>query len=106
VVTISELGRWPRAASIDYFNENAGGEIPRGILRSVTPGAPDAWLTALERFGTMTFERVVTPALELAEKGFPVSATVQSSMGTSSMWQSTAAVFMPNGRWRHTDGKD
>ena len=33
VVTISELGLWPRAASIDYFNENAGGEIPRGILR-------------------------------------------------------------------------
>ncbi len=106
VVTISGLGRWPRAASIDHFNRCAGGEIPLGILRCVTPGAPDAWLTALERFGTMTFERVVTPALELAEKGFPLSATVQRSMGTSDetalgslgTWPSTAEVFMPAGR--------
>ena len=30
VVTISGLGRWPRAASIEYFNRNAGGEIPHG----------------------------------------------------------------------------
>ena len=106
VVTISGLGRWPRAASIDYFNRHAGGEIPLGILRCVTPGAPDAWLTALERYGTMTFEQVVTPALELAGKGFPISATVQSIMGTSDetalgslgMWPSTADVFMPKGR--------
>ena len=106
VVTISGLGRWPRAASIDYFNKHAGGEIPLGILRCVTPGAPDAWLTALERFGTMSFEQVVTPALELAEKGFPISAAVQASMGTSDetglgsldMWPSTAEVFMPGGR--------
>ena len=106
VVTISGLGRWPRAASIDYFNQHAGGEIPLGILRCVTPGAPDGWLTALERYGTMTFEQVITPALELAEKGFPISATVQSTMGTSDetalgslgMWPSTADVFMPKGR--------
>ena len=106
VVTISGLGRWPRAASIDYFNRHAGGEIPLGILRCVTPGAPDAWLTALQQYGTMTFEQVVTPALELAEKGFPISATVQSTMGTSDetalgslgMWPSTADVFMPKGR--------
>ena len=106
VVTISGLGRWPKAASIDYFNQYAGGQIPLGILRCVTPGAPDAWLTALSRYGTMTFEQVVTPALELAEKGFPLSATVRNSLGTSDetalgtlgTWPSTAEVFMPKGR--------
>ena len=35
VVTISGLGRWPRAASIEYFNRHAGGEIPISILRTV-----------------------------------------------------------------------
>ena len=106
VVTISGLGRWPRGASIDYFNEHAGGQIPLGILRSVVPSAADAWLTALERYGTMSFEQVVAPALELAEKGFPLSAYVQSSLdrseetgeGSLSAWPSTAAVFMPDGR--------
>ena len=100
VVTISGLGRWPRAASIDYFMQNAGGAIPLGPLRSVTPAAADAWLTALEHYGTMTFEQVVTPALELAELGFPLSAVVQRSLGKSEetlegnleQWESTREV--------------
>ena len=68
VETISGLGRWPRLASIEYFRDHAGGDMPGGILRSVTPASPDAWITALARFGTMTFEQVVQPALELVEQ--------------------------------------
>ena len=112
VVTISGLGRWPRAASIEYFNQNAGGDLPFGILRTVVPAAADAWLTALERYGTMTFEQVVAPALELAEDGFPLSAHVEASLralkpqsdledggdGGLPSWPSTRAVLMPNGR--------
>ena len=41
------------------------------ILRSVPPASPDAWLTALARYGSMTFEEVVEPALDLAENGHP-----------------------------------
>ena len=106
VVTISGLGRWPRAANIGYFNEHAGGQIPTGILRTVMPAAPDAWLTALEKYGTMTFESVVTPALELAEDGFPVSAYLREGLQTTeedheggvAIWPSTREVYMPNGR--------
>ena len=67
VETISGLGRWPQLASIDYFKQHTNGDLPRGILRSVTPASPDAWITALDRFGTMSFEQVVQPALELVE---------------------------------------
>ena len=63
VVTISGLGRFPAAATIEYFDRNHGGDLPEGILRSVVSSAPDAWMTALERYGTMTFEQVVAPAL-------------------------------------------
>ncbi len=106
VVTVSGLGRWPRAASIEYFVQKAGGQIPLGILRSVVPSAADAWFTALENYGTMSFEQVVTPALKLAEIGFPLSANVRRSLGRSektlegtdlSTWRSTREVFMPNG---------
>ena len=65
------LGRWPRAASIEYFMEHAHGDLPAGVLRSVTPAAPDGWLTALGRFGTMTFEQVVQPAIYLLENRPP-----------------------------------
>ncbi len=72
VQTISGLGRWPRAASIDYFLQHTDGDLPPGILRSVTPAAPDGWITALDRFGTMRFEQVVQPALDLVESREPL----------------------------------
>jgi gamma-glutamyltranspeptidase/glutathione hydrolase len=106
VVTISGLGRWPRRASTEFFNEQAGGEIPVGILRSIVPAAADAWLTALERYGTMTFEQVVAPALELAEQGMPMPSVVHAALkrdlespdGVLKRWPSSSAVFMPDGR--------
>ena len=106
---ISGLGRWPGEASIDYFRREHGGDMPHGVMRTVTPAAPDAWLTALSRYGTMTFEQVVTPALELAESGFPIPATLHRALvssgdniildeGDTSQWASTMRIFYPGGR--------
>ncbi len=99
VETISGLGRWPRAATIDYFHEHHGGNLPAGILRTVTPAAPDAWLMALARFGTMTFEQAIQPALDLVENGHPVDAQFHAfvSGGDIKTSQSTAQVFNPGG---------
>src|SRR5918912_860759 len=43
VVTISGLGRWPQAASVEYFHTHHGGRIPVGVERCITPAAPDAF---------------------------------------------------------------
>ena len=72
VVEIDGLGVWPQAASVDYFNKNHGGKMPNGVLRSLTPAAADAWITALSRFGTMTFGQVAASAIDLAGNGFPI----------------------------------
>ena len=99
VETISGLGRWPKGASIGYFQQHHGGDLPPGILRTVTPAAPDAWLTALARFGTMTFEQVVQPALDLVENGRPVDDQFHAfAAGEQVSEASTAAVFNPGGR--------
>jgi len=46
----------------------------RGDIRSVqVPGAVDGWLTLHERHGRLPLERVLLPAIELAEDGFPAS---------------------------------
>ncbi len=111
---ISGLGRWPAEASIDYFRREHNGDMPHGVMRTVTPAAPDAWLTALSRYGTMTFEQVVTPALELAGGGFPIPATLHRALvagqrsssgdniildeGDTSQWTSTMQIFYPKGR--------
>lgn len=107
--SISGLGRWPKAASIDYFNQHHSGQLPPGILRTVTPAAADAWLTALKLYGTMTFEQVVTPALELAEDGFPIPPSLHRALtregdrlihdeGDGVTWPSTVQVFFKNGK--------
>src|SRR5262249_28573085 len=66
VVTISGLGGWPRAASLELFRQRYGGQIPEGVLRTVVPGAPDAWITALERYGTMGIGDVAAAAIRFA----------------------------------------
>jgi gamma-glutamyltranspeptidase/glutathione hydrolase len=76
--------------------------MPAGVLRALTPGAADAWITALAHFGTMSFAEVVGPAIKLAEDGFPayryLTAAIKASPQVYSRWQSTADVFMPGGR--------
>ena len=58
IKTISGLGPWPRAASVEFFQERFNGKIPEGIERTVVPGAPDAWIQALRLYGTLSFEEV------------------------------------------------
>jgi gamma-glutamyltranspeptidase/glutathione hydrolase len=46
----------------------------RGDIRSVpVPGAVDGWLALHERYGRLPLERILAPAIELAEDGFPAS---------------------------------
>ena len=102
VTTIDGLGVWPKAASVEYFQRNHQGQIPDGILRSLTPAAVDAWITALARFGTMPFSQVVEPAVALGEKGFPMyrymADRLRDAFDTYNRWPTTAEVFLPHGR--------
>src|SRR5438105_15096852 len=65
VVTIAGLGTWPKALDPELFMREHGGKIPVGVLRTVVPAAPDAWLTALRRNGTLSFGEVAGPASRL-----------------------------------------
>ena len=102
VLTISGLGRWPKAASVAYFKEHCGGKIPPGVLRCITPGSPDAWITALERYGTLSLAEVMEEPLRLAAEGFPMhpfmASNLRDAVGQFTKWPSSAAVLMPNGR--------
>ena len=55
--------------------EAMGSQIPeRGIRAASVPGAVDAWLTALDMWGTMTASEVLAPAITLAEDGYALPA--------------------------------
>jgi gamma-glutamyltranspeptidase / glutathione hydrolase len=102
VVTIAGLGAWPRALDPELFMREHGGKIPKGVLRTVVPAAPDAWITALKRWGTMSFGAVAAAAIRLARDGFPMYPLMEASLKRHEAdhrgWPSSAAIFLPNGR--------
>ena len=99
---VSGVGPYPRASSREYFMTRHGGQIPPGLARTVVPAAPDAWCTALERWGTMSFADAATPAIEHAERGFAVSAFSAYQMGTNAAkyrrWPTSTALYLREGR--------
>ncbi len=101
VLTISGLGCWPRAVTPDFFARRFGGAIPQGLLRTVVPAAPDAWITALERFGTMGFGECAAAAIRFASEGFPMYALMADMIALHAQdyrrWPSSAAVYLPGG---------
>jgi gamma-glutamyltranspeptidase/glutathione hydrolase len=49
---------------------------PGGILDVTVPGSVWGWDEVLRRFGTMNFDRVLAPAIDYAQNGFPVSERI------------------------------
>ena len=102
VTTISGLGRWPRQASAEYFQDHCGGKIPRGLLRTVVPAAPDAWITALELYGTTSFADAAEGAIALCEDGYPahplMCEIIAEHASEYAEWDSSAAIFLARGR--------
>src|ERR1700722_557770 len=72
VTSIVGQGWAPEAVDVDWYltrNKTLSGH---GLDPAVVPGALHAALTVLEKWGTMSFEEVATPAIDYAEKGFPI----------------------------------
>lgn len=101
-VTIAGLGHWPMAMPADIFMREHGGELPYGVRRTVVPAAPDAWITALRDFGTMSFADVAAAAIEFAREGFSVFPFLAKELEKHAQdylkWPTSAAIFIPNGR--------
>ncbi|KAF2812068.1 acylase ACY 1 [Mytilinidion resinicola] len=56
--------------------EGESGRIPMDSVHAATvPGAAAGWVDCVEKFGSgkVTLEEILAPAIELGEKGFPVS---------------------------------
>ena len=70
-------GRSPRSLSREWFASNGYESIPsHGPLPVTVPGAVDGWFMLHERFGSMPMEALLTPTIDYAEDGFPVSQLI------------------------------
>ncbi len=101
VITIAGVGGWPRALDADAFIARHRGNIPLGVRRTVVPAAPDAFLQALERWGTMTFRDVARRAVQYASMGFARHPVMLDYLRQYSddmrHWPDNVAIWMPGG---------
>ena len=103
VLSINAEPRAPKLATIDWYEKNNGGKIPDsdGLLSGGIPGVVDVWYILLDRWGTMSFEQVLQPAIELARDGFPISEGRANAIAFTKKilkYPTTVKVYLPNGQ--------
>ncbi len=75
--SVSGQGVAPAAATLDVFRARGLDRIPTGPgsdahLSFTVPGAVDAYLTLAETYGTKSIGEILAPAVQYAERGFPM----------------------------------
>jgi len=95
----------PYAATREWFTSRGLQTMPlRGMLAVSVPGAVDAMVEARERWGSGRFSllRLLEPAIDYAEHGFPVARRVAGWIAESapvlSRFPTSARIYLPDGR--------
>jgi gamma-glutamyltranspeptidase/glutathione hydrolase len=116
VHSIAGIGTMPKLATAEMFRKRPlqpfevterdpgglKGIIPAaGLMPAIVPGMVDGALVALREYGSMSFEQVIAPAIDLAD-GFVLddmrSASIAYSQPFFNLWPTSKAHFLPNGR--------
>ncbi|XP_038124885.1 glutathione hydrolase-like YwrD proenzyme [Cyprinodon tularosa] len=95
---INGSGRSPKALTLDFL-EGLGysAEAPPSVfdaLNVTVPGAPACWCDTVQLFGSqkLSMQEILSGAVELAEKGFPVAEV------TSHHWAGWVAAMRDSGK--------
>lgn len=103
VVSLNAEGTAPRLATIEWYKKNNGGKLPQsdGLLSGTVPGMVDAWYILLDRWGTMSFEKVLEHAIDLSENGFPIGNSMARAIQTSrkiTKYPTTSKIYLTDGK--------
>ncbi|MDX8366389.1 gamma-glutamyltransferase [Cytobacillus sp. IB215665] len=85
---LNASGPAPKNISIDAVKSRGYEKMPKfGWLPVTVPGAPSAWAELSKKFGKLPLSDVLAPAIEYAEKGFPISPVL------GKYWNSAYKIF-------------
>ncbi len=99
---LNASGRSPKSLTLDYFKENGYTSIPAlGPLPVSVPGCVDGWFAMHDRFGSISMEEILQPAIEYAREGFPVTELIAFYWNNGTRYLSgypnVEEVYMPGG---------
>jgi gamma-glutamyltranspeptidase / glutathione hydrolase len=100
---LNASGTAPAAWDVAYFQKKYSGVFPvRGVDSVTVPGAVAGWAAMHEKFGKLSFEQCLQPAIEIAERGYGVTSITQNKWAAQvPLLQDQpgfAQAFMPKGR--------
>jgi len=79
VISINGGGTISKIAPINWYVKHSENSLKSPLLTGLIPGAFDAWITALDKWGTMTLKEVLAPAIRLAG-GWVVTDTMEKTL--------------------------
>ena len=81
---LNASGPSPQSLSLDFFLENNYEGIPYyGALPVSVPGAVAGWIALHDKFGNLTMNQILSPAIHYAENGFPLTELIAYYMQRS-----------------------
>ncbi|MCH8010388.1 MAG: gamma-glutamyltransferase [Candidatus Marinimicrobia bacterium] len=100
---LNASGRSPKSLTLKYFSDHGYTRIPsHGPLPVSVPGCVDGWFEMHKRFGKLSMQKILQPAIDYAETGFPVTELIayymEKSVPILKEFPGFADTFMPNGR--------
>jgi gamma-glutamyltranspeptidase/glutathione hydrolase len=94
---INGTGVAPMAATVDFYKAK-GGLPSDGILSVSVPGAVAGAELAAKTYGTKSMAELMAPAVELADKGFPITEALAGAIrGSAKKFSPSAKAIWYNG---------
>lgn len=100
VIAINALGVAPTGATVEYFKKK-GYEFPPeyGPLAAVTPGTAGGLCYMLAKYGKLSLQEILAPAMEMAT-GYAIDAQTANSIERNKdkikAWPYSKSVFLPH----------
>jgi gamma-glutamyltranspeptidase/glutathione hydrolase len=99
VYSLAMAGAAPKGLKAEAMTPET---LNAGIDAGIVPGNFGGYLTALERFGTMSVAEVFASAIDYAEHGYPIDPSLATAIARArkslEKYPTTAKVFLPGGR--------
>jgi gamma-glutamyltranspeptidase/glutathione hydrolase len=74
---LNSSGPAPKALTLKVFQDKGLAQVPAaGVLPWTVPGCVDGWFELHGRFGKLPMDQVLAPAIDYAEKGFPLTELI------------------------------
>jgi gamma-glutamyltranspeptidase/glutathione hydrolase len=98
VVSLDGVGPVGSLATVEDYSARANSA---GIHQSIVPGSWDAWMILLEKYGKLDLKEILSPAIRIAEQGYPVSSDMKSWLDRLSEdilnRPNTSSIYAPRG---------